>query len=88
MLIHMNKLDKLTKASAQVDVAAQKLTITCFWDEPGLLDGWRHLWSEHFLFETPSFGHIHVLIELIMSGTPSVQISTPPNPIHKLISII
>ena len=27
-----------------------------------------------------------MLKELIMSGTPSVQISTPPNPIHKLIS--
>ena len=51
-----------------VDVAAEKLTITSFWEVLGLLYQLCHLWSEHFFhLKLPYLDTWIILMQLIMS---------------------
>jgi len=73
--LNSRQVDESLSTGSRFVVAAEKLTITFIWDVPGMLDGWCHLWNKHyFSFETPCFGHMYMLIEVIMFWTPSVQI--------------
>ena len=69
-----------------VDVAAQKLTIACFWEEPGLLDEWRHLWSKHFHLKLPDLDVSICSMNLLWVEPHLSKSVIDQSKLHKLIS--